>query len=89
MKKEIKSIERNEKFFVEIKSITMPVREEFMDVYSEAQEANPQKFSLWCRCVRIVTDITDEELLLLTDQDIVQIAMELFLDLNNKKKVKK
>ena len=56
-------------------------------MYAESNE--PQKFSLWVDCVRIITDLTDDDLLKLTDLDIVQIAVECILIVNNKKKAKK
>ena len=89
MKTEITSIERKEKISFELKPITMPLREEFMDLYAEAQTHNPPKWSKWCSCVRLVTHLTDDDLLKLTDQDIIQIAMEMFIEMNHKQKKKK
>ena len=67
----------------------MPLREQFVDAYMEAESSDPQKFSLWVKCIRIITTLSDEELLTLTDLDIVYIAVECMLTVNNKKKDKK
>tara|TARA_R110002012_G_scaffold256900_2_gene437094 strand:+ start:410 stop:679 length:270 start_codon:yes stop_codon:yes gene_type:complete len=89
MKIELKSKETGNKISFELKEVTMPLREEFVDAYMEAEGKEPQKFSSWVNCVRIITTLTDEELLKLTDLDIVYIAIESMLVVNNKKKDKK
>lgn len=89
MKIELKSKETGKDIVFSMKEMTMPLRTEFHDAYTEAEASSPQKFSLWVRCVQIITTLTDEELLKLTDYDIIQIAVECLLESNNKKKAKK
>ena len=89
MDKKTKSIDNGKEISFTLRPITMPLREEFVDAFSEAEAAKPAKFSLWVKCVRIITTLTDEELLKLTDQDIYQIVLECIIEVNNKKKVKK
>tara|TARA_R100000664_G_C2754048_1_gene141561 strand:- start:137 stop:406 length:270 start_codon:yes stop_codon:yes gene_type:complete len=89
MAEKIKSIDTGKEICYELQTITMPLREEFVDAFNEAESAKPQKFSLWVNCVRIITKLSDDELLKLTDQDIYQIVLECMIKVNNKKKVKK
>ena len=89
MKIELKSKETGKKISFELREVTMPLREQFVDAYMEAEVSDPQRFSLWVRCIRIITTLSDEELLTLTDLDIVYIAVECILIVNNKKKDKK
>ena len=89
MKIELKSKETNKKISFELKEVTMPLREEFVDAYMLAEVEEPQKFSSWVNCVRIITTLTDEELLELTDLDIIYVAIECMLIVNKKKKAKK
>ena len=89
MEQKIKSTSTGKDLIYNLKEITMPLREEFMDVYMLAESSEPQKFSLWVNCVRIVTTLTDDDLLKLTDIEIVQVAVDSLLVINNKKKVKK
>ena len=89
MKIEIKSKDTGKDIIFHMKDVTMPLREQFVDAYMYAESNEPQKFSLWVDCVRIITDLTDDDLLKLTDLDIVQIAVECILIVNNKKKAKK
>ena len=89
MKIELKSKETGKKISFELREVTMPLREQFVDAYMEAESSDPQKLSLWCRCIRIITTLSDEELLTLTDLDMVYIAVECMLTVNNKKKDKK
>tara|TARA_Y100000361_G_scaffold106557_1_gene96294 strand:- start:408 stop:677 length:270 start_codon:yes stop_codon:yes gene_type:complete len=89
MKIELKSKETGKNISFNLKEVTMPLREQFVDAYMVAESNEPQKFSLWVNCVRIITDLTDDDLLKLTDLDIVQIAVECILIVNNKKKAKK
>ena len=72
-----------------LKDYTMALRCEFVDAYVAAEVSDPQKLSLWVACIMIITDITEEELLKLTDLDIIKVAVECLLEVNNKKKVKK
>jgi len=85
----IKSTDTGKKIDFKMKEVTMPLREEFVDAYMLAETSKPQKFSLWVNAVRVITELTDDELLKLTDLDIVQIAVDCLLEVNNKKKVKK
>ena len=89
MKIELKSKETKKYISFNLKEVTMPLREQFVDAYMVAESNEPQKFSLWVDCIRVITTLTDDELLLLTDLDIVQIAVECMLIVNNKKKAKK
>jgi hypothetical protein len=89
MEQKIKSTSTGKDLIYNLKEITMPLREEFMDAYMLAESSEPQKFSLWVNCVRIVTTLTDDDLLKLTDIEIVQVAVDSLLVINNKKKVKK
>ena len=87
MKIELKSKETGKDIVFDMKEMTMPLREEFHDAYVEAESSSPQKFSLWVRCVRIITTLTDDELLKLTDLDIIQIAVECMLISNTRNKI--
>ena len=89
MKIELKSKDTEKDIIFDMKDVTMPLREQFVDAYMVAESNEPQKFSLWVDCIRVITTLTDDELLLLTDLDIVQIAVECMLIVNNKKKAKK
>lgn len=89
MEQKIKSTSTGKDLIYNLKEITMPLREEFMDAYMLSESSEPQKFSLWVNCVRIVTTLTDDDLLKLTDIEIVQVAVDSLLVINNKKKVKK
>lgn len=89
MKIELKSKDTEKDIIFDMKDVTMPLREQFVDAYMFAESNEPQKFSLWVDCIRVITTLTDDELLLLTDLDIVQIAVECMLIVNNKKKAKK
>ena len=89
MEQKIKSTSSGKDIIYNLKEVTMPLREEFMDAYMLAESNDPQKFSLWVNCLRIITTLTDDDLLKLTDIDIVQIAVDSLLTINNKKKVKK
>ena len=89
MEQKIKSTSSGKDIIYNLRDVTMPLREEFMDAYMEAEVSDPQKFSLWVKCIRIITTLTDEELLKLTDIDMVQIAVDFLLTINHKKKVKK
>ena len=89
MEQKIKSTSSGKDIIYNLRDVTMPLREEFMDAYMEAEVSDPQKFSLWVKCIRIITTLTDEELLKLTDIDMVQIAVDCLLTINHKKKVKK
>ena len=89
MEQKIKSTSSGKNIIYNLKEVTMPLREEFMDAYMLAESSEPQKFSLWVNTLRIITTLTDDDLLKLTDIDIVQIAVDSLLTINNKKKVKK
>ena len=89
MKIEIKSKDTGKDIIFHMKDVTMPLREQFVDAYMYAESNDPQKFSTWVDCIRVITTLTDDELLLLTDLDIVQIAVECMLIVNNKNKIKK
>ena len=83
MEQKIKSTSTGKDLIYNLKEITMPLREEFMDAYMLAESSEPQKFSLWVNCVRIVTTLTDDDLLKLTDIEIVQVAVDSLLVINN------
>ena len=89
MKIETKSAENKRTISYEIREITLPLRAKFTDAYYSAEHSTPQKLSLWINCVKILTTMTDEEILKLTDQDIVQVAVECLIEISNKKKLKK
>ena len=89
MEQKIKSTSSGKDLVYNLKEVTMPLREEFMDAYMVAASSEPQKFSLWVNTLRIITTLTDDDLLKLTDIEIVQIAVDSLLVINNKKKVKK
>ena len=69
--------------------ITLQTRANFTDAYYEADNSTPQKLSLWINCIKIVTTMSDEEILQLTDLEIVQVAVECLIEMSNKKKLKK
>ena len=85
MKKDTKSTETKKPISYEIREVTMPLRARFTDAYYAAEHATPQRFSLWVECVKIITTLSDEELLDLTDMDIVQISVECLIEVGNKK----
>ena len=89
MKKETKSTETKKTLCYEMKEITLPLRANFTDAYYAAEHSTPQKLSLWLECLKIITTMSDEELLKLTDLEIVQISVECLIEVSNKKKLKK
>jgi len=89
MKKETKSAETKKTISYEIREVTLPLRAKFTDAYYAAEHSKPQKFSLWIECIKIITTLTDEEILALTVIDVVQICVECLVEIGNKKKLKK
>ena len=89
MEKKIKSIDNGKDIKFTMKTLTMPIKEEFNDAFSEAEFAKPVKYSLWTKCARIATEITDDDMLNMTDMDLYQIVYECAILINCKKKSKK
>ena len=89
MEKKIKSIDTGKELKFTMRTITQPIKEEFNDAFAEAEYQKPTKYSLWTKCARIVTEITDDELLNMTDMDVYQIVYECVIVVNCKKKLKK
>ena len=89
MEKKIKSIDNGKDIKFTMKTLTMPIKEEFIDAFSEAEFAKPVKYSLWTKCARIVTTLTDDEMLNMSDMDLYQIVYECVIVVNCKKKSKK
>ena len=89
MNQKLKSTTSGKDITYELIDYTQSEREQFHDAFTEAEASSPQKFSLWCKCVRTITSLTDEEMLKMTDLDIIQVAVDAYLFTNNKKKDKK
>ena len=89
MKKETKSTETKKPISYEIREVTLPLRSRFTDAYYAAEHSSPQKFSLWVECIKIITSLTVDDILALTDIDVVQVCVECLIEIGNKKKVKK
>ena len=89
MEKKITSIETKKEIKFKMKEITMPLKEEFNDSFSEAEFQKPIKYSLWTKCARIATELTDEDMLSMTDMDVYQVVYECAIVINCKKKSKK
>ena len=89
MDKKIKLIESEKDFSFKMKEITMPLKEEFNDAFSEAESKKPIKYSLWTKCARIATEMTDDDMVKITDMDLYQIVYECAIVINCKKKSKK
>ena len=89
MEKKIKSIENGKEIKFTMRTLTMPLKEEFNDAFSEAEFAKPVKYSLWTKCARIITELTDEDMLNMSDMDLYQIIYECAIVVNCKKKLKK
>ena len=89
MEKKIKSIDTGKDIKFTLKTLTQPLKEEFNDAFSEAEYAKPVKYSLWTKCARIITELTDDEMLNMSDMDLYQIIYECVIVVNCKKKLKK
>ena len=89
MEKKIKSIDTGKDIKFTLKTLTQPLKEEFNAAFSEAEYAKPVKYSLWTKCARIITELTDDEMLNMSDMDLYQIIYECVIVVNCKKKLKK
>ncbi len=72
-----------------IKDMNLQERGKFVNLYTKAEMSNPMDWASFAECCLIATDLTENQLMDLTDVDIILVAKEAYLIINNKKKDKK
>lgn len=65
------------------KDITLDERCEIMDIGIKGQADAP--FSSWVKIIRIGTDLTDEQIMAMSDEDIIKTGSEVIESLHKKK----
>ena len=65
------------------KDITLDERAEIMDLGITAMSSKP--FSAWVKIIRIGTDLTDEDIMKLTNDEIVSTGTKVVESFNKKK----